>query len=47
MFDWNSVLQTKPQIGFGAGLIGSSSLPFHDKFFAGGDGTVRGLILIV
>ena len=42
MFDWNTVLQTKPQIGFGAGLIGSSSLPFHDKFFAGGDRTVRG-----
>ncbi len=42
MFDWNTVLQTKPQIGIGAGLIGSSSLPFHDKFFAGGDRTVRG-----
>ncbi|MEL0280423.1 MAG: outer membrane protein assembly factor BamA [Gammaproteobacteria bacterium] len=42
MFDWNTVLQTKPQIGIGAGLIGSSSLPFHDKFFAGGDRSVRG-----
>ena len=42
MFDWNTVLQTKPQVGFGLGLIGSSSLPFHDKFFAGGDRSVRG-----
>ncbi len=42
MFDWNTVLQTKPQLGIGTGLIGSSSLPFHDKFFAGGDRTVRG-----
>ena len=42
IFNWNTVLQTKPQIGFGTGLIGSSSLPFHDKFFAGGDRTVRG-----
>jgi len=42
MFDWNTVLQSKPQIGIGTGLIGSSSLPFHDKFFAGGDRTVRG-----
>lgn len=42
IFDWNTVLQTKPQIGIGAGLLGSSSLPFHDKFFAGGDRTVRG-----
>ena len=42
IFDWSTVLQTKPQIGLGAGLIGSSSLPFHDKFFAGGDRTVRG-----
>ena len=42
MFDWNTVIQTKPQIGLGTGLIGSSRLPFHDKFFAGGDRTVRG-----
>ena len=42
MFDWNTVFSVKPQIGFGLGLLGSSSLPFHDKYFAGGDGTVRG-----
>lgn len=42
MFEWDTVLQSKPQIGLGSGLIGSSSLPFHDKFFAGGDRTVRG-----
>jgi outer membrane protein insertion porin family len=42
LFDWNTVLSNKPQVGIGVGLLGSSSLPFHDKFFAGGDGTVRG-----
>ncbi len=42
MFDWNTVLQTKPQLGLGIGLIEISKLPFHDKFFAGGDRTVRG-----
>ena len=42
MFDWNTSFQIKPQIGFGLGLLGSSTLPFHDKFFAGGDTTVRG-----
>ncbi len=42
MFDWNTVFTIKPQIGIGVGLLGSSSLPFHDKFFAGGDSTVRG-----
>ena len=42
MFDWNTVLSFKPQIGIGTGILGSSSLPFHDKFFAGGDSTVRG-----
>ena len=41
-FDWNTVFTIKPQIGLGTGLLGSSSLPFHDKFFAGGDSTVRG-----
>ena len=42
MFDWNTVLQTKPQLGLGLGLIETSKLPFHDKFYAGGDRTVRG-----
>ena len=42
MFNWNTVFTVKPQIGIGMGLIGSSSLPFHDKFFAGGDNSVRG-----
>ncbi len=42
MFDWNTVLQTKPQLGLGTGLIEISELPFNDKFFAGGDRTVRG-----
>ncbi len=42
MFNWNTVFTVKPQIGIGTGLIGSSSLPFHDKFFAGGDKSVRG-----
>ena len=42
IFDWNTVLQTKPQLGLGIGLIEISKLPFHDKFFAGGDRTVRG-----
>jgi outer membrane protein insertion porin family len=42
MFNWNTVFTVKPQAGLGIGLIGSSSLPFHDKFFAGGDKSVRG-----
>ena len=42
LFDWNTVLQTRPQLGVGVGLIEISKLPFHDKFFAGGDRTVRG-----
>jgi len=42
IFDWNTSFQVKPQIGFGVGLLGSSNLPFHDKYFAGGDKTVRG-----
>jgi outer membrane protein insertion porin family len=42
IFDWNTVFSVKPQLGIGTGLTGSSSLPFHDKFFAGGDSTVRG-----
>ena len=42
MFDWNTTFRIKPQLGIGVGLLGSSSLPFHDKFFAGGDRSVRG-----
>ena len=42
IFDWNTSFQVKPQIGIGVGLVGSSDLPFHDKYFAGGDKTVRG-----
>ena len=42
MFNWNTSFQIKPQLGLGTGLFGESSLPFHDKFFAGGDKTVRG-----
>jgi len=42
IFDWNTSFQVKPQIGIGVGLLGSSDLPFHDKYFAGGDKTVRG-----
>jgi outer membrane protein insertion porin family len=42
MFNWDTSFQIKPQLGLGTGLFGESSLPFHDKFFAGGDTTVRG-----
>ena len=42
IFDWNTSFQVKPQIGIGVGILGSSDLPFHDKYFAGGDKTVRG-----
>jgi outer membrane protein insertion porin family len=42
MFTWDTAFQVKPQLGLGTGLLGESSLPFHDKFFAGGDKTVRG-----
>ena len=42
MFTWDTSFQVKPQLGLGTGLLGVSSLPFHDKFFAGGDDTVRG-----
>ena len=42
LFDWDTSFQIKPQIGIGTGLLGSSNLPFHDKYFAGGQGTVRG-----
>jgi len=42
MFDWDTSFQVKPQLGFGIGVFGSSNLPFHDKYFAGGDKSVRG-----
>ena len=42
IFDWDTTFQVKPQIGIGVGLIGSSDIPFHDKYFAGGDKSVRG-----
>jgi outer membrane protein insertion porin family len=42
IFDWNTSFQVKPQVGIGVGILGSSDLPFHDKYFAGGDKTVRG-----
>ena len=42
LFNWNTVFRIKPQLGIGVGLVGSSALPFHDKFFAGGERSVRG-----
>ena len=42
MFNWDTTFQVRPQLGLGTGLLGESSLPFHDKFFAGGDKSVRG-----
>ena len=42
LFDWETVLQAKTTVGVGMGLFGSTSMPFHSKFFAGGSGTVRG-----
>ncbi len=42
MFDWGTTFRVKPQLGMGVGLIGTSELPFHDKFFSGGNETVRG-----
>jgi len=41
-FDWPTVLQAKTVIGLGVGLNGATSLPFYNKYFAGGNGTVRG-----
>jgi len=41
-FDWNTVFQLRTQLGVGAGLSGATSLPFYNKFFAGGNSTVRG-----
>ena len=41
-FDWNTVLQLKTRVGIGAGLFGTTSLPFYSKYFAGGNRSVRG-----
>ncbi len=41
-FDWNTVFQLKTQLGIGAGLFQTTSLPFYNKFFAGGNTSVRG-----
>ena len=41
-FDWPTVLQAKTTLGIGAGLFGTTSLPFYNKYFAGGSGSVRG-----
>ena len=41
-FDWRTVFQLKTMVGIGAGLGSATSLPFYNKYFAGGNGTVRG-----
>jgi outer membrane protein insertion porin family len=41
-FDWSTVFQLKTTVGIGAGLGSATSLPFYNKYFAGGNGTVRG-----
>ena len=41
-FDWYTVVQAKTRLGIGGGLGSATSLPFYNKFFAGGKGTVRG-----
>ena len=41
-FDWETVFQVKTLLGAGMGLGSATSLPFYGKFFAGGNGTVRG-----
>jgi len=41
-FDWPTVFQLKTTVGVGAGLGSATSLPFYNKYFAGGNGTVRG-----
>jgi outer membrane protein insertion porin family len=41
-FDWQTVFQLKTTVGIGVGLGGTTSLPFYNKYFAGGNGTVRG-----
>jgi outer membrane protein insertion porin family len=41
-FDWPTVLQAKTVLGLGVGLGSATSLPFYNKFFAGGNSTVRG-----
>ena len=41
-FDWPTVFQLKTTVGIGAGLGSATSLPFYNKYFAGGNTTVRG-----
>jgi outer membrane protein insertion porin family len=41
-FDWPTVFQLKTVLGIGAGLGSATSLPFYNKYFAGGNTTVRG-----
>ena len=41
-FDWATVFQLKTTVGIGVGLGGTTSLPFYNKYFAGGNTTVRG-----
>ena len=41
-FDWSTVFQLKTTVGIGAGLGSATSLPFYNKYFAGGNTTVRG-----
>ena len=41
-FDWPTVFQAKTSLGIGVGLGSATSLPFYNKYFAGGTGTVRG-----
>ncbi|MBT4654993.1 MAG: outer membrane protein assembly factor BamA [Gammaproteobacteria bacterium] len=41
-FDWNTVFQLKTTVGIGFGLGSATSLPFYNKYFAGGNTTVRG-----
>ncbi len=41
-FDWNTVFQLKTTVGIGVGLGSTTSLPFYNKYFAGGNTTVRG-----
>ena len=41
-FDWSTVFQLKTVIGIGGGLGSATSLPFYNKYYAGGNTTVRG-----
>ena len=41
-FDWSTVFQLKTIIGIKDSLGSATSLPFYNKFYAGGNTTVRG-----